>query len=1103
MPLQPQRLNIPIAGGLSQDETTEYLDPPALYQCENFYHRTRTSLVKRNGYDSRTPIVDSRGTTRDMTVPLLGASPAPIDRFIKTGTSCTFAARGYLWTYDPLLFSGANLNPKPNAIRHGEIPDLQIKQNTVVSLDGATYDHYITDATSAVASNGTQCVNYIVKRTSWEWHVKLIDDSGSTISDTILQTSATQLMHPCLAAHSGGFVATVLDFDNNDLFSYGYSFNTLQWTVFSWPAITWNGPRNDDFYYYDMVGSGGDTFTVIQCIGEVWWVPPGSADAGHELGALIEYQVSASTGQLIYGPKHIGKTDWAGTQGPWPVFSAAGDDHGNYAGVWYEALDTRVRFTSFSGDQYRPTITVQDPGDCVRVGLGVITPTNDIDAKWNVLWQIRSDSLTAGSGNNRYSTYSAILSSTQAYIGHVRAYYATGIASAPFSVNGGSYAVLIPDLPFSSLSNVYSWGDIPWVLTRTWNDQWRGDPLESSSNYQYPMGVWGYGSTYRTIQPFRINLDLSSQSRKAFGALVTADVFSPLVGNTVNNITFDPTGPDRYASAPIPGGGAIFGCAQPWIFDGTNAFEAAFIHRPIVITQTQTASGGTLRQDVADDSFHYFKAIYECADERGRITRSPVSQAYQIKIAANGTQITLRVSNLFWNARKPNTVKVKVYISQDAANYVLAGSGTCATYDDTDIPDDVYVTITGYPPATAPAIYTQDGSVESSYPQLASHLVRWNNRIWIADGRSVSYSHAFIDGDQVSFTSDFVENIDTDVTALCPLDDRVLLFGDNVVMARTGEGPAPGGQGSTYSNWMLMTHEVGCTNSRSVFHSMVGVFFQSKRGLELMDAAGAFMHQRGIENYFAPGLRQGAGDMIVGVLSLPRDHQARILVRASGSNNLKQLVFDYSTGTWSRWSGNGLTAWNGDSYKYVGDITVVGDQVYMADRYGVLYVEANGRQWDQSFSTDYDVPPTRYHIDWEISSPWIKAEGLQGFQRIWRSTISLKCQEWQSVPYGGAPSAQMGIGTTVNIDYSDISERHPSKSIGELQVLRNSNSAMVYLTIGHKYQQCRSYQINLFGKDSNIWSYLVQPQGVYEILGLWSELGIEGGTGRGRDESKV
>jgi hypothetical protein len=1110
MVLQPQRLNIPITGGLSQDETPEYLDPPALYQCDNFYHRSRSSLTKRNGYDTLTPIVDSRNTTRDMTVPLLGDNDAPIDRFIDTGSTCTFAARGYLWTYDPLLYSGATtLNPKPNTIRHCEIPDLQIIRDTVVSIDGASAStSQILDAVSANSLSGIVCVSYLLSRgTKIEWHLKIIDANGSTLSDTIVLDSAHQLMRPCIAAYNGGFVASVLNFNQSDIYAYQYQYSTMAWTSFTWPQIDWGAHvRNDALNFYDMVGTGNNTIIVTQCIADCWYVLPGWLDAAHEWGTLIEYTIDASTGALINGPIRVGKTDWNGTQGPWPIFACAGDNAGNYATIWFESSANATKFKSFSGATINSTITVQNPGECERVGLGLVTPTNSIDSKWNMLWQLKTDSLEDGYGHTRSSTYSAILSSTQSYVGYVRAYYGTQIGSNPFCVSGGSYALLIPDLPFSNLNLNYSWGDTPWVLTRTWNDQWRGDPNETTASFQTPMGVWGYGTTFQNIQPFRINSDLSSTNRKGFGAVVVTDVFNPLVGTSVVNLKFDPTGPDRYDSAPIPGGGAIFGCAQPWIFDGTTAFEAAFIHRPILISDAQTYEGyptALFHKDVADDSYHYFQLIYEHADERGRITRSPVSETYKIKIREEGNNVTLRIANINWNARKPNSVQVKVYMSRDAINYAFAGAATCPTYDNTDTPDDVYVTLKLYPGSSAPMIYTSDGTIESGYPQLAPHLARWNNRVWIADENTISYSQAFVSGDQVSFPDVWQEALDIDVSALAPLDDRMLLFSPDAVMYRSGEGPAPNGQGSSYSNWIHMTHEVGCVNSRSVLHSMVGTFFQSRRGMELMDAAGNFVHQRAIESYFNARSEQGYGDTIVGTLSLPRDHQARFLYREKATNQLKQLVFDYSTGTWSRWSGTGYVNWWGDTYKYAGDITVVGNQVYMATIHGCLYVEANGRQWDQSTSTDSGVAPTRYHIDWAISSPWIKAEGLQGYQRVWRSTVGLKCQSWTPPQYVNAPNAQMGLSTTVNIDYSDISEVHPSKSISELQVLRNSNSSMAYVTIGHKYQQCRSYQINLSGKDTGMWTTQVQPSGVTEIMGLWSEFGIETGTGRGQNEGNI
>lgn len=265
MALQPQRLNIPIAGGLTQDETPEYLDPPALYQVDNFYHKTRTSLVKRNGYDAHAIIVDSRATTRDMTTPLYNHGDAPIDRFIQTGSSCTFAARGYLWTYDPLQYAGATtLNPQPNSVRHGEIPDLQIKRTTVVSIDGASTDTtYIKDTASAAISN-TQCVAYLVVNGSYiDWRAKIIDAiTGVTLSDYLIMHSAHILMRPCVAAYNGGYIVTVLNFDQAQIYAYRYSFTSAQWNVATWPStVHFN---NQDFIpnFYDMCGTNSNSVIV-------------------------------------------------------------------------------------------------------------------------------------------------------------------------------------------------------------------------------------------------------------------------------------------------------------------------------------------------------------------------------------------------------------------------------------------------------------------------------------------------------------------------------------------------------------------------------------------------------------------------------------------------------------------------------------------------------------------------------------------------------------------------------------------------------------------------------------------------------------------------
>jgi hypothetical protein len=63
-------------------------------------------------------------------------------------------------------------------------------------------------------------------------------------------------------------------------------------------------------------------------------------------------------------------------------------------------------------------------------------------------------------------------------------------------------------------------------------------------------------------------------------------------------------------------------------------------------------------------------------------------------------------------------------------------------------------------------------------------------------------------------------------------------------------------------------------------------------------------------------------------------------------------------------------------------------------------------------------------------------------------------------------------------------------------------NGQVYLRIGHKYQSCKAYQIQLGSIDNSIWQN-VDVSGVTEITGLWSEYGIEPGTGRASEGEKV
>lgn len=1003
MSLEPQRLNVPIAGGLDTAETAEYLDPPGLFLCDNFYHNKRTGLTKRNGYDCDKIRVDIRTSQDPLQYPLNGI---PTARFlVSEDPGVTFAAHGHLWSYEPDLYEDTSLSPVPNAIRQNQVPDLAVQQKTLVAMEvtpGAITDEYLLESASAVTHTGLLGVSYIRVTGGhfYEWHLLVQDlTTGATVSDTVMMsTTSTVLMHPTICATNRGLFACCMEYGTHELQGAFWDLELMQWAGRTLPKPNYYGvDRPLDWYDVDVlktstdqlifagIAAAGTVCDPVECVGEVGSV------------YVWKYSIIAGTNTAAI---RAGKTEWAGLvagdTANWPALAVCGNTtNQSYAVSWCNIDLEKTYFLSYTSADVTGTLITKDRlSSCV--GVAMVRPNYAAQqAAWFFCLEfIDNENWDDTPGLERYSVEFLTMTANDTYL--VRSggvYFDAHIMSAPWSVNGAVYMLTRP----GRQDTIQDWffNDSPWILVRPWHDLHTND--YDPEYIQKPMGAWGYGTTFgititmvgatlttqRRFQPTRMHPDWNNSALTASGAVVCADPTNRGVGFTVRRLAFDPTGPDRYDSAPLPGGGSIFGCTNPWVWDGEDAFEAAFVHRPYVVSATATtAAGASLVEDTGTDR-HFIYVVYEQVDARGRVTRSPLSELQTVQVTTGKTAIALVVKPVFFTARRSNTVKINVYMCRDAQNFGFVATALNPTLPVGSLDeDDITITITVEPTADSPLIYTADGSLESGYPGLAAHLIRWNNRIWIANEYTVSYTHQFIEGEQVQFPDTFTEVLDRYVTALTPLDDRMLLFSYDAVMYRSGEGPSPNGQGSSYSAWNFLTHEIGSVNSRSVFHTMVGVYFQSRRGLERMDDGGNFTHVREIEDYFVPA----NGDRIIGVLSLPRDHQARILYLEYTTLQLKQLVLDYSTNTWARFQQTHADVmWSGYFFGYSGDLTVVGDTVYMIDGQGYFYVERRGQRYDT-----YLPSTSSYHIDWTVSSPWIKLDGLQGFQRIWRTTIAFK-----------------------------------------------------------------------------------------------------------------
>jgi hypothetical protein len=1125
-PLVPQRINIPIGGGLAQNETPEYLDAPALFACENMYHRQRSDLTKRPGYNCNQICVDGRKATIASWTSTSPNNPlinTPADRFLKTESGSTFAARGWLWSYMGDLFQGCTgVTPVPNAVRHCEIPDLKVVTETTFGLAETNNltGLQVIDAASSTHATDLECSTFLLCDLLgiYEWRVRLTCRSTGNliIGQTLLRISGETLGHVCCAAYPDGFIVTCFNVAESKILCFRYTIEDAKFTQQTFPPLTLHDPQGwissaPAPSWYDLCGTTSNDIHIG------WIVASGSYTQNIHSYPDISYTgvtnglfaatLDASTMTIKYGGYYMGQNAvrTVGCLTTAPIFSVAGDDNGNYAVAWVDMV---------SGNVYVCAVHQQTPWvspitldsistNGIRVGIGFIQPDKQVDVMWGVIWEYTDTSLPAG-GNYLTSVKSKTVGSSGAFIYVTRNYWASHIISNPWCSLGNCYAVLAPSQPLLanpplSTPSGATYSDQPYVLARLWCDQDTNDTDSSTKNYQYPMAVWGYGQVKLPIQPSRILWDPESSSSsakvKGTGSIVISDPFLQAYGVSVQRLEFDPRSPDRYSSAPLPGGGSIFGCSNPWIFDGDRAFEAGFVQRPWFLAYTVSAGGTLIDDSVVADSAHYLQLIWEHQDAKGRFTRSPASQVVSVSTTGASQKISVLVVPPFWSARSPGTTVLKIYMCRDAISFQLVGNVPVAVWQVGLSPTPLSFQI-GAEPGTAPFIYTYDGTVESGYPPFAAHVARWDNRIWLVNDHQISYSQEFIDGDGPSFPDTFTEYVDTKVTGVLPFDDRLVLFNADAIAYRNGEGPRGNGQGSNYSKWNYFTHEVGCVNSRSLVRTQIGAFFQSRRHIEFLDTSCKITHQLGVETLFVGVSDLSSGPVIVGGLSLPKNHQVRLLYCDQAANVLKQLVIDYETMTWSVWYG--AYPWVAYPQVLFGDIGIDGDSVYIIDGYGEIFSEI------EYLFEDTNIPiaaaATRRHIDWKVTTPWIKIDGLQGVQMVWNSMVMFRAADWSEPSIAQVP--QFGITVIVDVDYQNQLEVHGSKTIEELKDLRDP-SDVTYLQIGHINPICSAYQIQLSSSDSTDYSYLASVTGVYGIVGLWSELAVEPGTGRKRAESRM
>lgn len=296
--------------------------------------------------------------------------------------------------------------------------------------------------------------------------------------------------------------------------------------------------------------------------------------------------------------------------------------------------------------------------------------------------------------------------------------------------------------------------------------------------------------------------------------------------------------PDRWQSAEHHDATTITGgVAQT--FDGTRVTELGFVSRPTKPT-TSVATGaltGTYR----------YVAIYEDVDAAGNwvvsgvslptdpvivtsknvtLSVQPLSVTSRVAATGTGSSVTARVAWYRANAGNPPYYRLG---ATDANPYL-----SVITFVDSVSDTTVAANAKLYAPSLPGSL---NESLDRRAPPGLRHLVSYAGMLVGARGSSILFSGQEVYGEATWFSPVFEVPIPGpgDITALAAVDGALFVFKANCIYALTGESPSDNGAAGGFSDPRLIASEVGCISATSVAVTSLGIFFQSARGLELID----------------------------------------------------------------------------------------------------------------------------------------------------------------------------------------------------------------------------------------------------------------------------
>lgn len=262
-------------------------------------------------------------------------------------------------------------------------------------------------------------------------------------------------------------------------------------------------------------------------------------------------------------------------------------------------------------------------------------------------------------------------------------------------------------------------------------------------------------------------------------------------------------------------------------------------------------------------------------------------------------------------------------------------------------------------------LYTQGGTLPNNSVEACKSVSVFKNRLVVSgtNANYVYYSKTAQNNLPVEIAEELflaTDNDGQDVLGHHQLDDKLVVFKDQSIVAYAGDGANDLGVNSSFSQPISVASDVGGISQSSVALVPDGLWFQSKMGLQLIT--------RGLELvYLGLPVKDFNSFLVSSSIVLKDDKNVRE-IRFVLQDSTNTLVYNYLQRKWgvfSQYGGDNACLWQG-SFARVSSL-------------GVVHVEQQN-QWVDTGSSVPSYAPT-------FKTAWLKLKNVQDYQRIWRMML--------------------------------------------------------------------------------------------------------------------